>query len=747
VKTPGEFLNRSVLKKKILLWGFFLPALLCAGAATVMVLKAVTASPTAFASYEEVRAEYTGSDAVLLDRQHKVIHEMRIDPHGRRLDWSNLSEISIAVQSTVLQAEDRRFYDHHGVDWIALGSAFGNLLGSSNPRGASTISMQLASKLDEDLQPRDRHRSLTQKLRQVRAALELEREWSKPEILEAYLNLVTFRGELQGITAAAAGLFAKKPHGLDRVEALILAALIRSPNAGADAVASRAGLLAESMNVAVDDSEILQRARQVLTRPYSIEPQADWAPHVAKKLLNVEENGPVHRQISTVSTLDGELQRFAFDALRHHLQDVAAQNVNDGAVLVVANRTGEVLAYVGNNGDRSSARYVDGIAARRQAGSTLKPFVYGVAFERRLITPVSLIDDSPLNIPVPGGMYRPDNYDNRFHGPVTARTALASSLNVPAVKVLELVGIEYCVERLRDWGFTDLQDADYYGPSLALGSADISLWELVNAYRAIANKGVWSPLRMDFSETSGPSVRVLSPEAAFLVADILSDRESRSITFSLESPLATRFWSAVKTGTSKDMRDNWCVGFSEKYTVGVWAGNFSGESMWDVSGITGAAPVWVEVMNWLHRENSGTSPVPPPGVMARSVKMLQSGKALKEWFIRGTETPVVEIATGVGHCTIASPVSGTVIALDPDIPPDRQKIFFEALPEGNSMRWVLDGQALGPAAAITLWTPVRGEHTLALVSGSDDIVDTVNFEVRGSLAGNAGKSSGLFKMD
>jgi penicillin-binding protein 1C len=213
------------------------------------------------------------------------------------------------------------------------------------------------------------------------------------------------------------------------------------------------------------------------------------------------------------------------------------------------------------------------------------------------------------------------------------------------------------------------------------------------------------------------------------VLDILSDRESRSRTFSLESPLSTRFWSAVKTGTSKDMRDNWCVGSTSLYTVGVWAGNFSGEPMWNVSGISGAAPVWVDMMNWLHRNRASVRPAPPPGVSAREMEE-QPGR--REWFLRGTENALLAGVAASGF-RIVYPASGTVFALDPDIPPEDQKLFFEAQPKDDSLRWVLDGKPLGGAGELLLWSPVRGKHTLALVDASERTVDSVTFEVRGNL--------------
>ncbi len=684
--------------------------------------------------FEQVKAGHTRSEALLLDRHGEVLHELRIDEHGRRLDWVRLQEVSPALRAAVIQAEDRRFYQHAGVDWTSIGSAVRSILTSSKTRGASTISMQLVSRLDDELQPQSPHRSFYQKLKQMIAARALERRWSKTQIFEAYLNTVAFRGELQGIAAASAGLFGKKPHGLDEIESLILAALVRSPNASVAQVGLRACMLAESMNLHLDRAEILSRTRDALSRPYYVPPQAALAPHVAQLLLKPEGTGSKHGSASVICTLDGGTQRFAAETLRRQLELLRPQNVHDGAVLVVENRTGEVLAYVGNDGDRASARYVDGVQAPRQAGSALKPFLYGLAYEQRLLTTVSLIDDSPLDVPVAEGVYRPRNYDNHFHGLVSSRTALAASLNVPAVKTLNLVGVEQFTDRLIAFGFRNLRSPEFYGPSLALGAADITLWDLVNAYRALANGGIYSPLRMTPDPDPAPCRRVLSADAAFLVADVLSDRESRSITFSLDSPLSTRFWTAVKTGTSKDMRDNWCIGFSDRYTVGVWAGNFSGQPMWDVSGVTGAAPVWVEIMNRLHHSLASRAPIAPRGIVAAGVRAADPEQSRREWFIRGTETEVVRPAANQAAFRIIYPAAGTIVALDPDIPQEDQKLFFEAEPEGNALSWLLDEEPLGAAASVLLWTPVKGKHTLSLVDTAGRTVDSITFEVRGNLA-------------
>jgi len=696
-------------------------------------------SSLALPSYPEVRKAYVKSDSVLLDRRGEAIYELRTDPKRRRLDWTPLKDISPALKEAVVAAEDRRFYAHSGIDYLALGAALFQGLTSSGTRGASTLSMQLAALLDKDLQLARGRKSVRQKGQQILAAWELERVWSKEEILEAYLNLITFRGELQGVPAASRGLFGKAPHGLDRSESLLLASLIRSPGASYADLTKRASHLAGSLQWPVDPAEISSRAKQIFMGPNLFRSQNALAPHLARQLLKNQPPG-----ISLSCTLDGEVQRFVLDRLAYHLLPLRSQNVANGAVLVVENKTGEVLAYASYSGDPALSGFVDGIKAKRQAGSTLKPFLYGLALDRRLLTPASLLDDSPLDVPVFSGIYHPRNYESQFQGLVPVRIALASSLNIPAVRVISLVGLEDFLNKLRALGIRDLnEEGDFYGPSLALGSADVTLLELVNAYRALANGGEWSEMRLDFpaygrsrkARDGSPlrlPVRVFSREAAFLISHILSDREARSPTFGLENPLATRFWTAVKTGTSKDMRDNWCIGYSHKYTVGVWVGNFTGEPMWNVSGISGAAPVWVEVMNHLHRDEVSTKGESPPGLIKARVNFPQgSHPPREEWFIRGTE-PVFPEAHGVSpHQKILYPTPGEVIALDPDIPRELQKMFFVLQTPRKGVQWVINNQVLPSAGKATPWSPKAGKFHLALRDEEGRMIDSVLFEVRG----------------
>ncbi len=689
-------------------------------------------------SFEVIRATFRPSDAQLLDRNGEAIHEVRTDATRRRLPWVSLSDISPALQAAVIVSEDRRFFSHGGVDAQALAAAAFQRLTGGHRRGASTITMQLATLLHGGLRANGRPRTFAQKWRQMQLARAIERRWSKAKILEAYLNLATFRGELQGVGTAASVLFGKAPHGVTEAEATVLAVLLRAPNAGRETVTRRAWRLREARGGRTSREEIAAAVTHALDAPSGVGPRVALAPHAARQLLRSSQASPL--AVGPIrSTLDGPIQRFAAEALRRNLLAARERNAQDGAVLVVDNRSGDVLAYVGGSGDLSSAPHVDGVRARRQAGSSLKPFLYGLALESRLLTPASLVKDVPTDLSVAGGLYRPKNYDEQFKGLLTLRSALGGSVNVPAVRTLDLVGVETFVEQLRRLGFEGLTESgDYYGPSLALGSADVSLWELVNAYRTLASSGIWSPLRMTPDEERAmPRHRLYSEQAAFLISNILADREGRSLTFGLENPLSTPFWSAVKTGTSKEMRDNWCIGYSRRYTVGVWVGNFSGEPMRDVSGVTGAAPVWLEVMTWLHRRTPSPPPPLPPGVVAQAVFFPHRIELDRvEWFLEGTEPQRAQQVLAMGHPRIIAPAAGTTIALDPDIPSSRQRVVFEAQVDGPTTRWLLDGTDLGPASDLVVWKPEPGKYRLALVDDGGNPLDTIAFEVRGNASGS-----------
>ncbi|MCB1192778.1 MAG: penicillin-binding protein 1C [Leptospiraceae bacterium] len=678
-------------------------------------------------TFEEVKQSYHKSDAVILDHKGRILQELRVENEFRRLDWIPYTELSATLLKSVIIAEDKRFYKHSGVDWIAVGEGVFRLLTFRGKRGASTITMQLASYLEPSLKPQKGGRTVFQKFSQIRYAKQLEEKWKKEEILEAYLNHITYRGELIGIDAASRGLFGKSPHGLNEAESLVLASLIKVPSQKPKRIAKRACHLATILNSYVDCDELKVLTENVLSRPYFVAYRYNLIPQIATKLKSKIQKD----SMSLTTTLDRDLQAFATEVLNKHLLEIRGQNVRDGAVLIVENKTGKVLVYIAGSGELSSAKEMDAIRARRQAGSTLKPFVYGLAFENRLLTPASLLKDEPVNISVGTGMvYSPSNYQDNFHGIISARVALASSLNVPAVKVAKLVGEEKIVNTLMELGFKKLKDGEYYGLSIALGSPDITLWELVNAYRTFANKGVYGEMYYLKPQTSKPKRRVFSQEVSYIISDILSDRESRSPTFGLENPLSTKTWSAVKTGTSKDMRDNWCIGYNRLYTVGVWVGNFSGEPMWNVSGITGAAPTWVEVVSKL--PNKLENDAIPHGIVVQKVEKGGKSFSKKELFLKGTEPNKItkKVKPAKHPPKIIYPVEGEILAFDPDIPITSQKAFLKSQTKSQNLYWILNGKKIGTASDLLPWTPQIGKYELLLVDTNQKILDKVHFEVR-----------------
>lgn len=676
--------------------------------------------PPAMPAPAMVKAAWRPTESWLYDRDGRLLESIRIDFTQRRLAWVPLDRMAPALPRAVIAAEDRRFATHGGVDWLALAGSIRDGLSGRRPRGASTITMQLAGFLAPEL-ARPGARSLRQKARQMRAAMALERDWSKDDILEAYLNLAGFRGEAQGVMAASRQLFGKAPDRLSGDEALLLTALLPDPQAPPERVARRAC----AMKPADCPALTAIAARSLGTaRRQRIDP--GLAPHLARRLID-------HAGMRVTTTLDGAIQRAAITALSRQLIGLGDQRARDGAVIVLDNATGDTLAYVGGVGGASTAAAVDGAGAPRQAGSTLKPFLYASAIERGYLTAGSILDDSPVQLDTASGLYVPQNYDRSFRGPVSARSALAASLNVPAVRTLLLVGVNAFRDRLWDLGYRGLtEDGDYYGFSLALGSAEVTLAEQANAFRALANAGRWSPARLRAEDRREASRPVISPAAAWITADILSDPGARAGTFGLDSALRLPFWAAVKTGTSKAMRDNWCVGFSSRYTVAVWVGNLEGDSMRAVSGTSGAAPVWREVMLELHRQAPPPRPARPADVESRAVRFADGIEPPRtEYFLRGTGQALFGPAPPEARrARIASPVSGSIYALDPDIPGDRQRIRILVAGAVAGHRLVLDRRDIGPADAQPLVLPGPGAHRLQLRRPDGGVADQILFTVR-----------------
>jgi penicillin-binding protein 1C len=489
------------------------------GAFAVATLGLTAGTALAVPGYDEVRRSFVPSDLPLLDRHGTPIQTVRVDMKARRGAWLTLAEVSPALRDAIVLSEDRRFWAHGGVDWQALAASAWANAWNTRTRGASTLTMQLAGLLQDDLARPAGGRSVAQKVTQMARAQQLEGQWTKAQILEAYLNHVPLRGELVGVGAASQVLFGKLASGLDQHEAALLAVMVRGPNAHAATLERRACEVLRQQKLSCAPLAITI-TQALARRPGALGIQgseggeaiaAHLAQHIAQRGLAAQAAKPRAQTPVLRSTLDARVQRTALAALRRQLAELRGREVEDGAVLVLDNSSGDVLAWVGSSGAGSAAAEVDAVLARRQPGSTLKPFVYGLALQQRLITPASQIEDAPLQIHAGGALYTPQNYDHAYKGWVSVRTALASSLNVPAVRVASMLGPDALFATLNDAGLQLSESAGYHGHALALGSADVTLLALTNAYRMLANGGRFSEVSWLPGGAASPSRKVFEP--------------------------------------------------------------------------------------------------------------------------------------------------------------------------------------------------------------------------------------------
>ncbi|WP_413292369.1 penicillin-binding protein 1C [Bdellovibrio sp. HCB185ZH] len=627
-------------------------------------------------SFQSVSENYKPSDLLVVDRNGYPLESIRNGKNKRSLEWVKWSEVSPSFKNLLIQTEDKRFYSHPGIDVLALGkSGWHKVLGKSN-RGASTITMQLTGVLTQEA--RGQRRNFSEKFQQITRALKMEMTWSKEQILEAYVNLAPLRGELSGLRAASLGYFNKNPSGLNREEAAVLVALLRSPNSPVELVSKRTCRILELSEC----TDLRGKISSVLKTPYKLSRERNILPVLSSSFTKSKSNNRIQ------TSIDLGIQELAIKSLREQLRSLKSQNVNDGAVLVIETITGNVVAYAANAGAGiASAAQIDGIQMRRQAGSTIKPFVYATAFDWNYLHSNSLLEDSPADISVSQGrVYHPKNYDKIFRGLVSVSDALGSSMNVPAVRALQLVGEPKVLDKLRSVGFEQLQEDEYYGPSMALGTLDVTLWELTHGYRKFAIED--SP----FSKESRKSI-----------FNILASPEYRRFTFGMDSILTLPFAAAVKTGTSKDMRDNWCIGWTPQYVVGVWIGNFNGEPMWNVSGMSGAAPIWRSIMLSLH-----------PQPTAVPIRYESPAEAL----------PIRTITK------IRYPAKDMLVGLDPDIPRQQQKLPIEVENPQKGHQVFVNNRLLNAAQETMMWPLQRGKFRVELRDSSGGRIDSVKFEVR-----------------
>jgi penicillin-binding protein 1C len=647
------------------------------------------------------------------DRNGKPLRELLVG-HSRFVQHIPLRDIPQTLVYATIAAEDKRFRTHHGVDFLATArAAYGMVAQRRVVSGASTITQQLVK-----MHGPPRRRTPLTKLTETLQALRLEQLWDKNRILDTYLNRLDYGNLRIGCASAARYYFGKAPADLSIAECAFLAGLPQAPIRMnpyvhfQSAKERQARVLARMLRNGFITEAEYHRAR-VETLRLSSPRRVFQVPHFMDLVL--QHLDPATQRSGEIrTTVDLELSRVVEQTLRERIERLHSQQAHNGAVVVIDNRTGGVLALVGSeNYFAPGSGQVNGARAGRSPGSTLKPFTYLLAFEHGA-NPATIVADLPTEFVTPTGTYSPENFNHRCYGPLRYRLALANSLNISAVKVLNSIGgCEVLLRRLRECGITTLsKPSAHYGLGLTLGNAEVCLLELANAYACLARLGEYKPWRLlpdDGGNTQAPAFQACERLATYLIADILSDNFARALAFGMNSSLRFDFPVACKTGTSTDFRDNWAMGFTPEFTVGVWVGNFDGQPMEQVSGITGATPILHDVFEFLHQRYGTSWYVPPAEIIERAVHPV-SGKLLANmavcaarekfiagslppqaapddfdaqgrvrlgteyasWFSSGanwlTDRAVIDPSIGAQSLCIVAPLPGSTCVLDPDLP-------------------------------------------------------------------------------
>ncbi len=711
--------------------------------------------------------------SVLLDR-HGVALEHLALPDATRAAPVALAELPAELIACTLAAEDKRFFAHHGLDVLAmLRAARDGLTQRRVISGASTISQQLI-KITSPQQPRN----VATKIREAMAARRLEMTWSKAQILAAYLNRLDYGSRRLGPAEATRYYFQKPLAELSLAECALLAGLPQAPSRfnplkhPAAALARRNTVLAR---LAAGGSYPAARIASAVAEPLSLRPlkESRAAPWLTAQVR------PHATQAQIATTLDVGLQRAIASIVSEETAKLKSANLRHAAVVVIHNPTGELLALVSSAAwDDPRGGQLNGALLPRSPGSTLKPFTYLLAMERQRLLPASIMADIPSPFRTPQGLDLPENYDRAYRGPVTLRTALACSLNVPALRQLNALGGPAALFDLLTKLGVVMPDADpsAYGLGLTLGNAPVCLLDLTNAYATLARQGRHRPPRL-FCAGPAPAgdVRLLDPLAVYLITHILADAQARAPAFRSGGPLDLPFPCAVKTGTSSDFHDNWCVGFTPEFTVGVWAGNFENQPMQGISGVTGAAPIFQRAMLSLYAQREAPGFTRPAGLLDITVDVRNglrladsefprnpqarrdlappdrlppaataaaydgAGRALLEplyagWFASRHNLRRGELALDPAPATleplrIITPAKDATFLLDPEIPGGSSRLRpLTNLP--GVARWESPTLCIEPAAPEPIIHLVPGTHTLTATDPRTGATHTLTLHVR-----------------
>jgi penicillin-binding protein 1C len=661
------------------------------------------------------KLEPAGGSVTYIDRSGSVLGTV-LGPDSAHAVTVSLDSVSPAFIEAIVAAEDARFRSHGAIDAPALLRAARDFAVYGEARsGGSTIEMQLARLLHPTPS------TIRGKIIQIAEAERIAIVSDKPAILEAYVNRVPMGGNIYGVEAAARTYFGEPAADLDLAQAALLAAIPNDPSRlapGGDWAALRARqhfILQRMAALGEVDSTQARLAYSETLRVHRHDTGILDAAHALFFLAHATagSGGRVR------TTIDRNLQRFVQAQTQDVIAALQRYHVTDGAAMVVDNRTGDVLAYVGSPdyfSDELLGRN-DGVQALRQPGSSLKPFTYELALEHGTISSTTILSDAPAAYALGDGkLYQPADYSGLFSGPVRVRYALANSLNAPAVQVLSALGVGTLLDRLHALGFDHLDhSASYYGLGLTLGSGEVSLWELVQAYATLARDGQYVPLHLVAEQSRPHAIGV--PAYWQLVADMLADSHARAKSFGVGSVLQMPFPAAVKTGTSSDFRDTWTVGFTRDYTVGAWVGNFDGTPMRGVSGVTGAGPLWNRIMLHLYDRNQEPPPFPAPQGFVRTAICATTGHTadprcpgiVKEWVLPRDLASVRRPAAALSfHITF--PRDGDVFvrnATTSALEEQEQQLALQALGTRRSIRWSVAGRPIGLDANGNAFWPLQ----------------------------------------
>jgi len=562
---------------------------------------------------------------IITDNKGEVVHAFLTSDQKWRMK-TELDEISPLLQRTIIAKEDKHFYSHPGVNPFAVIRAFfNNVFKMRRTSGASTITMQVAKALEPG------KRNIWSKTREMFRAFQLELKYSKKEILQLYLNLVPYGGNIEGVKAASLFYFKKDPDHLSLAEITALSIIPNKPGKliigkNNDAIVTERNrwLKRFADEKIFTSKEIEDALSEPLTATRGSMPR--YLPHLSYKLKN--RHSAAETRIQTNIELNTQLKTEKM--VQDYVRSQRLRNIHNSAVVIIDNSTHKVITYVGSSdfGDTTDGGQVNGAMAIRQPGSTLKPLLYGVCFDEGLLTPKSVVTDVAVNY----DGYAPENYDDKFRGYVSIEFALEHSLNIPAVKSLRLLGNEKFIQKLTDCNFRQVEkDRRKLGLSLILGGCGTTLEELTGMFSSFANNGMYIAPSYEVSDSVHKSVRLMSPAACFMVNEILSkvNRPDFPVNWSATEHMPKIAW---KTGTSYGKRDAWSIGYNKRFTVGVWVGNFSGVGNPDLSGANVATPLLFRIFNSIDYDSD------------------------EEWFNQPSDCDIRQVCSETGmvpseHCT------------------------------------------------------------------------------------------------